>query len=139
MQRAGVHPGPACAGHGPGCREAPRGFVVDLSELRVAGALMLAAGLVISRLPGHPGLLCPLRAVTGIPCPLCGMTTSVVATMEGRLGDAFSAAPAGVLVVLVALLVLVVRRPQRIRVPVPLLLGALAAMWVFQLFRFQVL
>ncbi len=139
MQRAGVHPGPACAEHDHRCREGTRGFVLDLRELRLAGTLMLGAGLVISRLPGHPGLICPLRAVTGIPCPLCGMTTSVVATLEGRLGDAFGAAPAGVFLVLAAVGLLVIRRPERVRVPVPLVLGTLALMWVFQLFRYQIL
>ncbi len=32
---------------------------------------------------GGQGLACPLRTLTGIPCPCCGMTTAVVAIMRG--------------------------------------------------------
>ncbi|MBV8160152.1 MAG: hypothetical protein JO265_04440 [Acidimicrobiia bacterium] len=63
------------------------------------------------------------------------MTTSVEATVHLHLGDAFAAAPAGILAVVVAL-VLLVRPPQRIRVPWELVYVGLAAMWAFQLHRF---
>lgn len=32
---------------------------------------------------------CPLRSLTGIPCPTCGMTRSFVAIAQGNLGQAF--------------------------------------------------
>lgn len=31
---------------------------------------------------------CPLRALTGIPCPSCFLTRSVLATFHGDLGEA---------------------------------------------------
>ena len=99
---------------------------------------MLAAGAVLPLLPGHPGFACPLRSVTGIPCPLCGMTTSVEATLRWHLHAALAANPAGVLAVLVALVLLVVR-PRRLRVPSLALPAALVAMWVFELHRFSFL
>ena len=51
----------------------------DARDLRISGGLMLGAAAVLPLLPIEPGFACPLRTWTGIPCPLCGMTTSVVA------------------------------------------------------------
>jgi hypothetical protein len=109
--------------------------VVDTSDLRRVGGLMLVAAAVLPVLPGHPGMPCPLRTITGIPCPLCGMTTSVEETVHLRLGDAFAAAPAGILLVAFAVWMLI-RRPEKLTIPMPLIIGALALMWVFQLHRF---
>ncbi len=33
---------------------------------------------------------CPIRAITGIPCPTCGMTRSFLAIVHGDLGHALS-------------------------------------------------
>ncbi|HET7482696.1 MAG TPA: DUF2752 domain-containing protein [Actinomycetota bacterium] len=102
-----------------------------------AGAFLGAAALY--PLVPHPDLICPLRATTGIPCPLCGMTTSVTATVHGDIGAALAANPAGVLAVAVAGVLLVSRRARALRVP-PLLWGLLlAGMWLFELFRFSIL
>jgi hypothetical protein len=110
-------------------------ITVDAGDLRLAGVAMLAAGASLPLLPGHPGLGCPLRALTGIPCPLCGMTTSVERTLRLELADALAANPAGVVAVAVAILLVVVR-PARLRVPAPLVYVGLAAMWLFELHRF---
>ncbi|MFD0538690.1 DUF2752 domain-containing protein [Actinomadura luteofluorescens] len=40
-----------------------------------------------------PGVLCPLRALTGIPCPLCGGTTVFIEFGSGRPGQAVLANP----------------------------------------------
>jgi hypothetical protein len=108
---------------------------LDPGDLRTAAALMLPAAVVLPLLPGHPGLACPLRTLTGIPCPLCGMSTSVEATVRLHLREALAANPAGIAVALAAV-VMVALRPRRLVVPsfaVPL---ALAAMWLFELHRF---
>ena len=110
-------------------------LVAEGRQLAGVGAAMLGAAAVLPLLPAVPGLPCPLRALTGIPCPLCGMTTSVVATVHLRLADAVAATPAGLLAVAVAV-VLLVRRPALVTVPLPLAVTGLAAMWLFQLHRF---
>ena len=114
-----------------------RDAVVDARELRVGGALLLGCGAVVAAVPGDQGLPCPLRTLTGVPCPLCGMTTSVVATLHLDLGAALAANPAGPLLVLAALLVLALPI-RRLRLPAILIYSCLAAMWLFELHRFSI-
>jgi hypothetical protein len=111
---------------------------LDPAELRLAGAAMVAGGAALQLLPVHPPIFCPLRAMTGIPCPLCGMTTSVEATLRLDFADAAAATPAGIVAVTAAVVLLVVR-PAALRLPAPALYVALAAMWVYQLHRFSFL
>lgn len=40
-------------------------------------------------------VLCGLRALLGVPCPACGLTTSFTFAARGQLDDAFRAAPLG--------------------------------------------
>jgi hypothetical protein len=108
-------------------------------HLRWAGGIMLGTGLVLTRLPTGVGLPCPLRTLTGVPCPFCGLQTSVKATVAGQLGSAVAANPAGVALVVVAIALLVVR-PATIRLPPTAVVATLvAAMWVFELARFGIL
>lgn len=113
-------------------------ILLDVADVRIAAALMLVAGIVLPLIPGYPGFACPLRMATGVPCPLCGMSTSVQETLRLRFQEAFNANPAGLVAVIVAG-ALVMLRPKRVPVPVVVVPVALAAMWVFQLFRFDVL
>src|SRR3954453_20046966 len=99
---------------------------------------MIAAGAALPLLPGHPGLACPMRRLTGVPCPLCGMTTSVEESVRGHLSRAFAANPGGIAAVAVALF-LIVRRPESLLIPAALPIVALAAAWLFELPRFSIL
>ncbi len=91
---------------------------------------------MIGAVPGAERLLtCPLRALTGIPCPLCGGTTSMVRAVHADLVGAFQASPLGVTVVALAL-ILAVARPRPFSVPLALVSAVLVAAWLFQLHRF---
>ena len=81
---------------------------------RVRGALVAAAGIGLlaaawtlspdsvgygtHRQMGLPG--CSLMVNTGWPCPSCGMTTAVSATVHGDLGAAMEAQPFGIVLAL---------------------------------------
>jgi hypothetical protein len=110
-------------------------LVLDSARLRPA---VLAGGVaLVAMAAGAPGLPCLLRQATGIPCPLCGMTTSVRALAAGDLGASLQAHPFGVVLVAVALAALV--RRFSVSVPLPPALAVLAACWLYQLVRLDVL
>ena len=111
---------------------------IDLRDLRVAGTAMLFLAVTLPFVPGYPGMPCVLRTFTGIPCPFCGMSTSVKETVRLQLRAAWDANPAGIAAVLAAA-VLIVFRPRRLRLPALLVPTVLAAMWAFQLVRFSIL
>jgi hypothetical protein len=99
-------------------------------EARRAAQVALALGFVRGFIPGRPGISCPLRALTGLPCPLCGMTTSLTELSHLHLIKGVIANPAGVLVVLIALIA-----TRRRMVPFPVVLATLAAMWAWEIIR----
>ena len=112
---------------------------IELRSLRAPAAVMLGAAAALPVL-GQPGVACPLRSLTGIPCPLCGMSTSVEATVRGDFIDAAAANPMGIAVAALALWTIVgVRRQTRLDIPQVAVWVILAAMWIFQLFRFSIL
>ena len=83
-------------------------------------------------LPLHPPFACPLRSLTGVPCPLCGMTRACVAALHGHLGASLAFNPAGLLVIIAA--VVAVLRPQvlsRLRIPTWAIAVTIGAMWIW--------
>lgn len=115
-----------------------RRTLVDLKDLRLASIVMLGGGVLLPWF-GHPGPGCFLRAATGIPCPLCGMSTSVQETMRLDFRSAWVATPAGIVAVVVAAGLLLYRGRGRIPIPAWIPFAILGAMWIYQLFRFSVL
>ena len=114
-------------------------FPIDLRGLRYAGGAMAALGLVLPHLPGHPGIPCPLRTLTGVPCPFCGLTTSVEAVMRGDLHAAIAANPFGLVAVAFAVALLLRPRWQRVSIPTVVLVLGVALSWLFELHRYHFL
>ena len=101
-------------------------------DLRLAGLALVGAAGVWPALPVHPPFACPLRSLTGVPCPLCGMTRACVSALHGHLATSLAFNPGGVLVLVAA--VVAVLRPQlltRTRVPVWTAVMTLGALWVW--------
>ena len=106
----------------------------DARTARLSSVALAAGGLLYAATPVHPPLVCPLRALTGIPCPLCGMTRAVTAAMRGDFWASLRFQPAGLALLAIALYMLVRRRGgEPVRMPVWMILSGLALMWAWNL------
>ena len=63
-----------------------------LAALAIVGAFLLPAGLA-----EHGPTLCPVRAVTGFPCPACGLTRSWRSALHGDPGASLRFHPLGMI------------------------------------------
>src|SRR6476619_4241636 len=61
-----------------------RGGILGLCTAPIAGAYWYSQGYRL------PFLGCPIRHLTGIPCPTCGMTRSFMAIAQGNWSQAFA-------------------------------------------------
>ena len=114
-------------------------FSLEVIWLRLAMLVMLAYALSRPLFPGNTlGPPCLFRWLTGIPCPLCGMTTSVFATVQLHFGEAFAANPWGPILVAAGLLLFFIRI-RTVRIPFLLLAIVLGTSWLFELYRFALL
>lgn len=113
-----------------------------VSRVLVRGALAAGAAFAVAALhDAHdPGVLCPLRRLTGVPCPACGSTTVFIEAGHGNWLAALAANPVTVLAGLGLLLAPLGpgewwrRWPHSRRTAV--LWGAAAASWGWQLHRY---
>ncbi len=122
-------------------------------HITMFGAGAAAIGAVYPMIMAHTGgqgLPCPLRTLTGVPCPFCGLTTATVALTHGEWATAAKTSPlaylAAILVVgtapvLVARVLGVaplprpVSRVARRRVS-RVMIVVVALSWLFQLHRY---
>ena len=117
-------------------------------RMAVAAAALVPAAIAYPAVHAATGFapVCPLREVTGVPCPFCGGTTSATALADGRLADAVAANP--FVPALAVVLLLVTARALGLAAPPrsgprdrqrtgALVAGALVtASWAFQLARY---
>lgn len=129
-----------------------RGYSVPES-LTMFGVGAAAVGALypslVAQAGGH-GLPCPLRTLTGVPCPFCGLTTATVAMTHGGWAAAGAASPLAYLVAVLAVgtaPLLVARAAGRRPPPRPwpaaarrragwATAGLIALSWLFQLHRY---
>lgn len=108
-------------------RGAVAGVLALVALAGLAHGLGLDAHAVLPWLPG-----CPFRALTGWPCPGCGMTRALLALGQLRLADAVAAHPLAP-ALLVAMIAFLARRPRRrlaVRAPLPQLgLALVVVVW----------
>lgn len=91
----------------------------SLLTLLAVGSVLLLASARWLPWDQLPGVLCPLRRATGVPCPACGGTRAFVHATHGRFLEALQMNPLAALLVVIAVLlplwwllrVSVVRRP----------------------------
>lgn len=146
--------GPAVAGRTVGGPVEPRsaaGWPLGGRGLRGVAlrcGAVAAAALALAQVHEHddPGVLCPLRRFTGIPCPFCGSTTMFMQAGAGHWGAAVTANPFMLVAALGLLLYPVVGAdaPQKwVRLPrqAQWTLGAAAfcVSWLWQLHRYSLL
>ncbi|MFE0462753.1 DUF2752 domain-containing protein [Kitasatospora sp. NPDC058965] len=74
---------------------APDRWRVRIAQTALRGAAAAAAALAVAVLHDvhDPGVLCPLRRFTGIPCPVCGSTTVFIEAGHGHWLAALTANP----------------------------------------------
>ncbi len=109
---------------------------VDLGAMRGVGAAMLGIAAVRPLVPFNFVPPCPLRTLTGIPCPLCGMTRGVTAAVHLQLGKALFFNPGSIVAVATAVFLLFCWKVKRVTIPVWVIVVVLALMWSWQLFKY---
>ena len=80
-----------------------------------AALCVVSAGALGAEEVAEGPVMCPFRLATGLPCPFCGTTRSLVALGGGDLGESVSLQPLGPAVPVVAVILLVAVFSGRIR------------------------
>ena len=90
--------------------------------------------------PGLPGLGCPLRALTGVPCPTCFLTRATAAALTGDLRGSLQLHFFGPIVAVALVLWSVLALRQRRLIPrglplwpLPVFGGGLISYWLLRL------
>ncbi|MEX1218052.1 MAG: DUF2752 domain-containing protein [Acidimicrobiales bacterium] len=126
-------------GRAPLRKRLAKTFQVPLEPLRwlVVGCAGLAfLGFVLPFSPIPP---CPLLTITGVPCPLCGMTRSVRSAMRFDLGQSLTFQPFGLPALIAGVLILgtwalpKTRSVKVLRVPAVACIAVICASWVWNI------
>jgi hypothetical protein len=64
----------------------------------IAGYFWLAYHFFVSNAKTNGITVCPIKTITGVPCPSCGTTRSVLSIIDGHFGEAILLNPLGYIV-----------------------------------------
>ena len=78
------------------------GFPISLVVTNIATARFQSPFVAASFIP----LQCPLKLLTGIPCPTCGLGRSLICTMTGQFSLAWKLHPLGPIAIISAIVIL---------------------------------
>jgi hypothetical protein len=102
--------------------------------VRIGGIALVGLAGAWWHLPWHGSFHCPFRAITGQPCPFCGMTRACIAAAHGHIGQSLAYNPGGFLVFIAAIVLIV--KPSllaRVRVPQWTAWAALGVLWLWNI------
>jgi hypothetical protein len=97
-----------------------RSRITSADVVAAGGVAGIGAAFLLS--PDHiedGPVLCPFRALTGLPCPGCGLTRSWVYAAHGWWRESFASNPFGLVVVAAVVLLAVVVIARRVRRTAP--------------------
>ncbi len=77
-------------------------LIAGVVLLSIMACFAACSGIALYKIPIYP-FACGFKQRYGLPCPTCGMTTSVLAFARGRIIDSFNAQPTGFFFCLFAL------------------------------------
>ena len=112
---------------------------IPLAPMRwlVVGCLGIAVAGMMIPFPVYPP--CPLLSITGVPCPMCGMTRSVRSLMHGDLAASVRYQPFGMIAALVGAAIILMwavprtRRIASVEIPIVVAVSCVAASWIWNI------
>ena len=113
--------------------------MIPLAPMRwlVVGCLGIAVAGMVIPFPVYPP--CPLLSITGVPCPMCGMTRSVRSLMHGDLAASVRYQPFGMIAALAGAAIILMwavprtRRIASVDIPVAVAVSCVAASWIWNI------
>jgi hypothetical protein len=116
-----------------------RSLTIPLEPMRwlVIGCLGVALLGLVMPFPVFPP--CPMLAVTGVPCPMCGMTRSVRSLAVGDFDTSIRFQPFGVAAAITGMVVLAMwvapstRRIASVRIPLSIVVSCVAISWIWNI------
>ena len=67
---------------------------------------------------------------------MCGSTRGVIAAVHGDIGSALTLNPASLIVLVLAVMLVIGWRVERVRIPVWVIVAVFAALWAYQMFKY---